>query len=269
MTEPRYAPVGPLQGLHELDKSKLLGDYHLLIAPIVLEADWMYADFFQHRHPGMTVIVDNGVIELGYPLAVDDLAKAAKTVNASVVVLPDTIDDMKYTVKQARHAYREYRKLDRTTPLMGVVQGRTLEECLECAEKLVDVGAEWLAVPRGLTKNLETRVPLVQQIALEHQLPIHILGFSDNIEDDIKAAACHPLVQGIDAATPMWANQWLPLHPPVNEPASLGLGKRPPNFWHQAVDERAGHNVEIARRWLRAATLARIERERPAGQTGL
>lgn len=265
---PRYAPVGPLAGLRALDQSHLLGTYHLLIAPIVLEANAAYNEFFTRQHPDLTVILDNGVIELGYPLDVPSLAVAARAVNASVVVLPDTIDDRKFTIKQARHAHREYRKLDGDTPLMGVVQGRTFEECLECAEQLVDIGVDWLAVPRGLTKNLDTRVPLVRQIATEHQLPIHVLGFSDNIEDDIKAAASHPLVQGIDAATPMWANQWLPLHPPENEPGSLGLGKRPVGFWHQAIDERAGHNVETARRWLHAATLARIEREGPADQTG-
>lgn len=261
MTGPRYAPVGPLQGLRSLDDAKLLGDYHLLIAPIVLESDWAYADFFTHRHPDMTVIMDNGVIELGYPLDVPSLARAAKIVNASVVVLPDTIDDAKFTVKQARHAHKEYRRLDKLTPLMGVVQGRTFEECLECAEQLVGIGVDWLAVPRGLTKNLGTRVPLVQTVATEHGLPIHVLGFSDNIEDDIKAAASHRLVQGIDAATPMWANQWLPLHPPVDEPKSLGLGKRPEQFWHRGVDERAGHNVETVRRWLQVATNDRRQRE--------
>lgn len=271
MTRPQYAPVAPLTGLRQLEQASLLGEYHLLIAPIVLESSestWAYADFFWNRHHGeLTVIMDNGVIELGYPLPVEDLAKAAKIVNATVVVLPDTIDDAKHTVKQARHAMDLYRKLDKKTALMGVVQGRSFDECLECAEQLVDTGVDWLAVPRGLTKNLDTRVPLVRAVADQHDLPIHILGFSDNLEDDIRAAACDPRVQGIDAATPMWTNQWLPLHPPENEPAALGLGKRPVDFWHQAIDERAGHNAETVRRWLSAATLARIEKAGHAALT--
>lgn len=258
-TFPRYAPVGPIPSLRQLAESKVLGDYQLVIAPIVLDNP-QEASGFWYNHPS-EVILDNGVIELGYPLPVEDLARAARIVGAKVVVLPDTIDDAKFTIKQARHALRQYRKLA-PTDLMGVVQGRTYEECLDCAAALaLDVGVDWLAVPRGLTKNLDTRVPLVRKIADKHGLPMHILGFSDNIADDIEAAACHPLVQGIDAAMPMWADTWLPLHPPANEPVSLHLGPRPSDFWNQPAPERAAHNVETVRRWLNAAATARIERD--------
>lgn len=255
MTAARYAPVAPLQSLLALADMKILGDYHLLIAPIVLNRDWQYADFFTKRHPGMTVIMDNGVIESGAPMGLGNLISASKLVDATVLVLPDTIDDKRMTVKQVRNAMREWERASAGSGLqtMGVVQGRTLDECLDCAADLVEAGVDWLAVPRGLTKNLKTRVPLVRQVAEEHGKPIHVLGFSDNIEDDIKAAVCHPLVQGIDAATPMWADRWLPLHPPTDEPMTLGLGKRPEDFWHNGVPDQAGHNAETVRRWLRDA----------------
>lgn len=262
-----FAPVSPLQGLHELVKADQLGTYQLLIAPIVLKHDWGYGKFF-YEHSDQTIILDNGVIELGYPLAVDDLYKAAKTVSASVIVLPDTIDDARYTMKQVKQAVQQYRKFDRATDTMGVVQGTTLEECMECARSHVEAGVDWLAIPRGLTPHLGSRVELVQHLASEYGLPMHVLGFSDNLQDDFAAAAAHRLVRGIDAATPMWTTELLPATPPSERQYSLGLGKRPKAYWDQPVAEHAAINVRTARRWLKDAVAARTSREGLAAATG-
>lgn len=273
MTE--YAPVSPLGGLHELVKAKQLGTYQLLIAPVVLEHSWAYAKFF-YEHPGQTIIMDNGVIEKGYPLSGPELAKSIVTVAAGaenggrlVVVMPDSIDDGRYTVKLARKGFAEFYQAGPPAHVktMGVVQGTTLEECLACAKGLVDIGVDWLAVPRGLTPNLGTRTVLTRLLAERHKKPMHILGFSDNLEDDIDTAACHDLVQGIDAATPMWMHDILPPTPPQSEAMALALGRRPSGFWLDPVDGlRAATNVRIVRRWLSDALAARISGERLVDQ---
>lgn len=263
----KFAPVAPLHGLIELAKAKLLGDYQLLIAPKILGNDWGYGRFF-HEHPGQFVIVDNGVIELGYSLRAIELYSAAKIVNANVVIMPDTIDDGKMTIKQVRRALGEFQDLDadRRFATMGVVQGATFEECLVCAASLIELGVNWLAVPRGLTKNLGSRVPLVQALAAVHRRSMHILGFSDYIADDIAAATASDLVVGIDAATPVWTNEWLPPQPPLDRAGSLALGSRPGDFWQTPISDRAGRNVETVRRWLSAAQAARTEEAEPAAQ---
>lgn len=262
-----FAPVTPIHGLRQLADNHLAGSYQLLIAPIVLSQDWSYARFFQEQ-PDHQIIMDNGLIELGHPLSGELLAKAAKLVGANVVVMPDTIDDGPYTAKQVRRGIGEYRAVDRATDTLGVVQGKTFEECMECAKQLVAAGVDWLGVPRGLTPNLGSRVPLVLQLAEEFKLPMHVLGFSDSLADDILAAAAHPLAKGIDSAVPMWTREWLPLHPPLDVAGSLSLGKRPKGFWTEAVSDRAGHNVETVRRWLNDATNARTAREELALQQG-
>lgn len=257
----QYAPVAPLQTLRELAKAKLLGHYQLLIAPIVLHRADEYFEFFR-EHDDQQIIMDNGVIELGHSVSAPALAEAVKVVGANVVVLPDTIDDAKMTMKQVRYALAAYRMFDQKTDTMGVVQGTTFEECLECAKSHVEAGVDWLAVPRGLTPNLGTRVPLVEHLANEYGLPIHVLGFSDNVADDMAAAASHRAVRGIDAATPTWVDRWLPLHAPADPIVSQSWGKRPMDFWSRPhEDSFALHNVETARRWLRDAVTARISRE--------
>lgn len=258
----QFAPVAPLGLLRTLAEAHLLGHYQLLIAPVVLNREPEYERFFED-HNDQTIIMDNGVIEHGYAVNPQTLAEACRVVKANVAVLPDTIDDMKMTMKQVRYAIAAFRLYDHVTDTMGVVQGTTFEECIECARSHVTAGVDWLAVPRGLTPNLGSRVRLVQTLATEFGLPIHVLGFSDNVADDIAAAACHQSVMGIDAATPSWVNEWLPLHPPAQRNVSLSWGKRPEDFWTNpgAVSMKAAHNIETARRWLNVATTARTERE--------
>lgn len=266
----QYAPVAPLHTLETLNGAKALGHYQLLIAPIVLDNYEAYRSFFKHN-PDQLVMLDNGVIELGYPLGIGELYQAARGVGASVVVLPDTIDDGSYTAKQAIHAasaFREFGPHGSTAhglspiSLMGVVQGTTLEECLACAKSHVEEAqVDWLAVPRGLTPNLRSRVQLTVTLAEAYELPVHILGFSDNLADDIAAATCHPRVRGIDAATTAWLPDLLPDEPPSDPTVSQSWGRRPTNFWQAGPPDALVQNVVTVRRWLRAAKIARTERD--------
>ena len=262
-----FAPVSPLSGLRRLAKTpEALGTYQLLIAPIILHDKKGYRRFFLEEQEGRQhVIVDNGVIEQGESVDIEDIYEAAHTVGAQLIVLPDTIDDGYATARQAERYLPALRRLDSSMDTMGVVQGTTFEECLECAEKLVSLGVDWLGVPRGLTKNLKSRVPLVITLSDEHGLPMHVLGFSDNIADDLMAAACHRLVRGMDAATPGWAPQRLPVRPPED---SRYLGRRPKDFWLSQLAVHAEENILTVRRWLNAAQTARTDEDELAGLMG-
>lgn len=257
-----FAPVGPLSILRTLPSS--LGDYHLLIAPKILEAEDEYRAFFGNFD--QFVIVDNGVIELGYPLDVRDLYRAASIVHADVVILPDTIDDSRMTIKQARQNVPAFQQLDPGVSLMGVVQGKTFMECMECATGLRDAGVDWLGVPRGLTPNLGSRVELVKVLGDTFRKPMHVLGFSENIADDIAAASAHRLVKGLDAATPLWYGMdplWS-IFPPA-APTEAGYGRRPTDYWQRPdrASFAAEHNVLTVRQWLSDASLARIGKVAP------
>lgn len=263
-----FAAVAPLAIHRELDKVGMLGTYQLLIATEVLKDPDEYADFWQHRTPDQYIILDNGVIEEGFPLLMKDLVRSARLVDANAIVLPDAIDDCKMTIKLARKTAAEYFELGGGRDLVGVVQGTTWDECLNCADTLVDIGVDRLAVPRGLTKNLGSRVELVQYIADTYGKLMHVLGFSDNVADDIEAAASHKLVVGMDAATPVWAAlNWieLPVDPPTD---SKTWGSRPSDFWqsawglHQPDDGPASanliiDNLERVRGWLSDAVSRR------------
>lgn len=250
---PQFAPVAPLPTLRALDDFGALGHYQLLIAPIVLQHEYDYHLFFNEEHHDQFVILDNGVIEQGEALSGFDLYRAAEVCGAHLVVMPDTIDDGATTVEQTARGLEAFRKYDKATDTLGVVQGTTMEECLQCAEQLVELGVDWLSVPRGLTRYFGTRVELAQHL-VKYELPIHILGFSENMEDDIRTVAAHPLIRGMDAATPVWLSQQLPPTPPQ----VAGYGRRPMDFWDwkkpRGLDlGLAKSNVETVRAWINRA----------------
>lgn len=260
-----FAPVSPLHGLRRLARfPDVLGTYQLLIAPIVLSDRHGYYRFFQEEHTDQFVIVDNGVIEHNQ-VTPEQLYEAARIVDAQLIVLPDMIDDAKTTIKWSRRALQQFRALDRATDTMGVVQGTTFEECMECARSLVDLGVDWLSPPRGLTKNLGSRVPLVLSLAAEFGLPMHVLGFSDNVEDDLMAAMSHRSVRGIDAATPGWMTEPFPVPPPKD---SRWLGRRPADFWTTQLSPYAEDNIRTVRQLLSAAPAVLTERDELAGLMG-
>lgn len=254
-----FAAVAPLAIHKALDEVGVLGSYQLLIASEILKEPEAHSTFWLTRQADQYIIVDNGVIETGFPLQTGDLVRAARLVGANAIVLPDVIDDAKMTIKLSRKAAREYAEVEESSrELIGVVQGRDPDECIACGIALLeDVGVDRLAIPRGLTKSLGTREPLIAYFAETYHCLMHLLGFSDNIEDDMASARSNKLVVGMDAATPVWMGlqgQELPVDPPRD---STGYGSRPPYFWtvkDMSVYDRGAvmDNLERVREWLSA-----------------
>jgi hypothetical protein len=106
----------------------------------------------------------------------------------------------------AEVAYRLRREKLNIPPLVGVIQGKGLRECMILAEFYANEPIfEGIAIPRCLTPIFGSR----QRIAVEihERWPDrfklwHLLGFSDNIMDDF-ATAKLPWIDGIDSAVPI------------------------------------------------------------------
>lgn len=268
-----FAPVAPLSVHRQLERRGALGPYNLLIASEILKDMEGYGHFWTRvlREEGFELFVDNGVIELGYALPIVHLADAVAQVVATTIILPDTIDDMRMTVKQVHNAADQWRASGVAgVKMLGVVQGTTVAECVDCATAHAKAGVDMLAIPRGLTKNLGSRSLVAQIISEEHpNKPLHLLGFSENIEDDIFTAATTPTVLGIDAATPVWlgmaARRGLFTARP---PKSADFGPRPAWFWEAGPQEGDSlqdiiHNVTKVRQWL-SVSEAKTDLDQPA-----
>lgn len=217
-----FAPVCPIHILQGLacQGNYVLGDYHLPLAHDVLKHPDEYRRMFDTIIEDATtddgcyatVILDNSVIELGTAVNIDVIAEAAKIVSANVIVLPDILLDCDATIVACKQAIKTWtpilqRELDWDWSYMFVPQGRTLAEFVQCAEAFRDddlIG--WWGVPRNFNiHGLGSRTTAVNILeAIQGKRNIHLLGFSDNVLDDILSAR-HPAVNGIDSAVPIRA----------------------------------------------------------------
>lgn len=247
----RYAPVVPLEIARYLKDIKLLGDYHLLLAHDILERPREYQDVYSDI-PNVTIILDNSIIELGKPLDMDSLLRAAEIIKPRYLVIPDVMGDADATLAEAEMFTRSMTRCGSKIPLMAVVHGKTKMEAFQCArflKMMLGVGA--LSVPRVLTQLLGTRMEVVNEIVRKYPyLALHLLGFSDDLLDDI-ACARVPGVMGIDSAVPV---RGALQHKIITLDSTYNVGPRGA-FWSQTVpDEDTGTyviaNVVRVRSWI-------------------
>jgi hypothetical protein len=217
----RFAPTCPPQILRGLRDDFAMGDYHLLLAHDVVKRPQEYGELFGvEREPFRHVIMDNSVVELGNASSLEAVVDAVRITFADVVVLPDVYGEGPETLKsisdsfpmwQAAISSLQYNNIP--MQYMLVPQGRTLQEWADCCKGLAAlVGAFsnyssfWWGVPRifqeRLGKSRTEAVMLMRQYMPDW--PIHLLGFSEDIEDDFRTARL-PCVTGIDSAVPLRA----------------------------------------------------------------
>lgn len=247
----QFSPVAPASILQKLQQHGTLGYYHLLIASDVLEFQTQYRQVFRNLKR-VFVIVDNGLIERGASLPAAALLTAAEVVAASTIVLPDQLRSAQETARLSVTAAHELQlAAGRPLNLLAVAQGNTISEMLVCAAAILNEvpSVRYLAVPRVAQQVLGSRCEIVRKLRYAFGLSIHLLGFSDDLADDV-AASCLPGVLGVDSATPIWLglqNILLPSKPP----SSNSYGPRPQDFWQQTeINQEVLDNIATARRWF-------------------
>jgi len=96
--------------------------------------------------------VDSGIF-LKKEVPYDALFEAYEFLNADYGAIIDYLNDKERTLKSAEEALRFYRRGNWKFKLVGVAQGKTLEEYMECYESLRNMGYEYIAVGGLLKRN--------------------------------------------------------------------------------------------------------------------
>lgn len=218
-----FGPVAPIQvlrGLYEYGP-KMFGTYHLLLAHHTIEAEAEFRALFKqindegHFGDGeLTIIMDNSIVELGDAVDAATVAHATAIIQESCPiarvypVLPDVMGDGSATRTAIADSYDQWADIIGGHGFMAVCQGETLEDYVETLTLVTDrerfPRIEWIGVPRILVKQIGTRMAATLK-AIETDRCVHLLGFSDNIEDDFNCANV-PGVSGIDSAVPLRVN---------------------------------------------------------------
>lgn len=217
-----FAPVAPLpllQSLWEAEQSAV-GNYHLLLAHDVMkssDSEREYARFFNEVRKvyegDLTIIMDNSLVELGSAVDMKMAIDAALALSADCVVAPDVMGDGKATIE----AFNTFtttaawqRCKDADLGIMAVPQGPDLQTYVRCLEVYADYPeVSWVGIPRIASRpdHLGGRRDLC---AIAHAInpswDMHLLGFSDDVIDDILSVRCSQYpARGIDSAVPVRA----------------------------------------------------------------
>lgn len=257
----RFAPVAPLALAELLRDHQQLGSYHLLLAHDVLLSESnssMYALLYDQglrTRIDRVVIMDNSVVELGVAMGAEPVMRAAEIANADFIVAADLFLDAEETKRRAT-AFADEAYGQTESGIMGVVQGRTIQEVCQMVDFYADDDRfEAIAVPRCLTAQLGSRMAPLQYINNRHKGRfelVHMLGFSDNLMDDFTCARLDH-VDGIDSAAPLHgAMKGIALALPNTDFGARGM------YWHHTAKEFENamqliqSNLQLTRTLVRA-----------------
>lgn len=253
----RFAPVGPLPLIRDIwngDPGHHMqhGSYHLILAHDVIkdhasmEAYGLHFEQVRKFFKDETLLImDNSIVELGNAVDMRIVAKAGAIVGADVLVLPDVMGDGHETIKKFLPIIKDLQK----DPIgnfdfMAVPQGPSLQDFAGCLEVFAEYEeVTWIGIPRIATQQIGSRQQLIALTrAIKPDWSIHLLGFSDNVVDDMLCAnQMH--VEGIDSAVPLRAGQ----KDMVFSLAQNDYGKRE-NYWDsQKATDQCMLNIEYVR----------------------
>ena len=118
------SPISMLEGSREYNNY----DYALVH---LFETHPTYYSFFkQSLLQGREVLLDNSIFELGESFSPTKYAHYVKELNPTFYIIPDVLEDSEGTIKSFHEFVSTYPDID--SMKIGVVQGRTWQELVEC-----------------------------------------------------------------------------------------------------------------------------------------
>ncbi|MHA1754287.1 MAG: hypothetical protein ACTSYR_02090 [Candidatus Odinarchaeia archaeon] len=203
-----------------LKKFDSVNDYHFILAHIAL-TNKEYQTFF--KRSTKYKILDNGALELGASIKLDNLVKLAIELKANVIVLPDVWMDSKKTYERSIKAFNQLIKNKELKKMrfMFVPQGKTLVEFRECLKRFIKrvrnknrliIGLPYLTCAKICSQVLpnpyrdddvtNARIFLIQKIPELKLLQIHLLGAGENVSQELSFMRHYSNVKTIDTSTP-------------------------------------------------------------------
>ena len=254
-----FYPVAPVHILQELAESRLIQNGVLLEAHKVVEKPEEHTKFVK-TFQGRVVILDNGAGILGKPADLNMVRVATEIIHSAgykhiVVVLPDVYESSEETVDSIESSIEKW-YAEITVPyaaeFMLVPQGKNERDFLMCAERLlygrtINRCVRWWGVPRNVTNNMGSRVRAIKLLrTLRSNWTLHMLGFSDNIADDILCAQ-YKHVNSIDSSVPFRAARQGKLLTLYEE------REHAEDWWDMKWTPEITTNIHLVRRWIMEA----------------
>jgi hypothetical protein len=208
------APVSILPQITEFT------DYDFIIASHCFK-NTAYKDFYtslKKEQPMREMFLDNGAFEEGKAVDSHSYRDLIYELNPILVVLPDVVNDMQTTLDRINIYIDEMPQLFEDFDNMGVLQGKSIEEYMQCLEfynQFEEVG--YIGIPYHLFyRPLFIEKNKIIEYCKKNNLYIHILGLPNPFEmyelakwDDtiVSIDTSLPIVSGKNACV-FERNQW-------------------------------------------------------------
>ncbi|KKL10113.1 hypothetical protein LCGC14_2559130, partial [marine sediment metagenome] len=170
-----------------------------------------YDLFYKDRvADGKYVILDNSTVELGEPWPMQQYLASAMRLGASEILLPDWLYNITRTLDAAESGLRWAEEAGYSGQIMGIPQGNTQEEWVECLEEMLGMGISSIGISRRYLDKFGTS-RLLACYATHHvassmniAVSIHLLGAG--LPPEVEVAPCLrlPYVVGVDSAMPSY-----------------------------------------------------------------
>jgi len=222
----------PAPFLHILEEDSM----HMALAHVVL-ADSAYAEFYKRMSKeGKFVIMDNGAYEK-HKLTPDELAKAARKIEASEVILPDVLGSGAETIIDSWEALRYLREKLPECKFAVVVQGQNIAEWYTCAMPMLTWDINTLCVPKHIMSNVGDNARMLCLKSIKDRIPqgrhLHLLGCGKHVEE-VALVGKEFGIRSVDSSVP-WVY--------AKEELLLGQNNRPVNTVIDFSDETVDTNL--------------------------
>lgn len=202
-----------------LPDSLQYNDYDYCLVHL-MEQEPKYKDFFMKgSEMGRRILLDTSIFELGEAFDLEKYATWIKTLCPYEYILPDVLEDCNATMVNSEKFVEKYPNL--LGKKIGVVQGKTYEEIIECYkfldeklnvdkiaisfdyslyEKLCPHPNKWVSFMMGRVLVINK---LLQDGVLNVKKPHHLLGCSNPLEFSFYKDATFNFIESLDTSSPV------------------------------------------------------------------
>lgn len=121
-----------------------LTDYSYCLVHLYEENEQYRKHFQEAKAREREIILDNSIFELGTAFDSSKYAKIIQELQPTWYIVPDVLEDSRKTWFSYLHFIQQYSNLPGKR--IGVIQGKTYKELLECYRKIVEAGVEKIAI---------------------------------------------------------------------------------------------------------------------------
>lgn len=186
----------------------------------LFEENAIYLDVFENaKRAGREIILDNSIFELGHSFDAEKFATWINVLRPTWYIIPDVLESYEGTIEKLNEWKVVYKNLVPGKSI-GVVQGKTYEEIVDCYKQLADVVDkiaisfdyslfnEWFPAEKTIYHTyMKGRQKLIAMLVddkvIDESLPHHLLGCG--LPQEFKNYRGLMFIDSVDTSNPVVA----------------------------------------------------------------